>query len=68
MAQWVKNLPAIGRPKFDPWVRKVPWRREWLPTPVETTMESPMRLAWRLPWTEEPGRQRKIVGQTHSII
>ena len=19
---------------FDPWVRKIPWRREWLPTPV----------------------------------
>ena len=23
-----------GRPGFDPWVRKTPWRREWLPTPV----------------------------------
>ena len=22
------------RPRFDPWVRKLPWRREWLPTPV----------------------------------
>ena len=22
------------RPRFDPWVRKIPWRREWLPTPV----------------------------------
>ena len=21
-------------PRFDPWVRKIPWRREWLPTPV----------------------------------
>ena len=19
---------------FDPWVGKIPWRREWLPTPV----------------------------------
>ena len=19
---------------FDPWVRKIPWRREWLPTPI----------------------------------
>ena len=19
---------------FDPWVRKIPWRREWQPTPV----------------------------------
>ena len=22
------------RPRFDPWVGKIPWRREWLPTPV----------------------------------
>ena len=33
----VKNLPAnAGRHrghKFDPWVRKIPWRRKWQPTP-----------------------------------
>ena len=29
----VKNLPAI-RLRFDPWERKIPWRREWQPTPV----------------------------------
>ena len=23
-----------GRPGFDPWVGKIPWRRERLPTPV----------------------------------
>jgi len=23
-----------GRPGFDPWVGRIPWRREWLPTPV----------------------------------
>ena len=23
-----------GRPGFDPWVGKIPWRRQWLPTPV----------------------------------
>ena len=22
------------RHRFDPWVRKIPWRREWLLTPV----------------------------------
>ena len=37
-----------GRPKFDPWVRKIPWRREWLPTPVflpgdSVGQESPIR-------------------------
>ena len=23
-----------GRPGFDPWVEKIPWRRKWQPTPV----------------------------------
>jgi len=22
------------RPRFNPWVGKIPWRKEWLPTPV----------------------------------
>ena len=33
----VKNLPAMQRWRrcgFDPWVRKIPWRRKWQPTPV----------------------------------
>ena len=30
----VKKLPAIQETRFDPWVRKIPWKREWLPTPV----------------------------------
>ena len=34
MAQLVKNLPAMQEPGFDPWVGKIPWRRERLPTPV----------------------------------
>ena len=33
MAQ-LKNLPSMRRPGFYPWVRKIPWRRERLPTPV----------------------------------
>ena len=36
VAQTVKTLPAIQcrRPRFDPWVGKIPWRREWPPVPV----------------------------------
>ena len=30
----VKNLPACRRPRFNHWLGKIPWRREWLPTPV----------------------------------
>ena len=46
----VKNMPANSgdlRHQLDPWVRKIPWRRTWQPTPVI--------LAWRIPWTEQPG-------------
>ena len=32
---------------FDPWVGKIPWRREWQP--------HSNILAWRIPQTEEPG-------------
>ena len=32
--QMVKNPPAIQETEFDPWVGKIPWRREWLPTLV----------------------------------
>ena len=38
MAQVVKNPPAMQETQktqvFDPWVRKIPWRRKWQPTPV----------------------------------
>ena len=35
VAQLVKNLRAMQeRPGFDPWVEKIPWRREQQPTPV----------------------------------
>ena len=27
-------------PEFDPWVRKIPWRREWQPSPVFLNGES----------------------------
>ena len=28
------------RHKFDPWIRKIPWRRAWLPIPVFLPRES----------------------------
>ena len=28
------------RPRFNPWVSKIPWRREWQPTPVFLPRES----------------------------
>ena len=37
---------------FDPWVRKIPWRRKWQPIPVF--------LPGKIPWTEEPGRLQSM--------
>ena len=54
----VKNPPANAgnmRSKFHPWVRKIPWRRAWQPTPVFLPGESP--------WTEEPGELCSIGSQ-----
>ena len=47
VAQMVKNPLQCGRPGFDPWVGKIPWRKAWQPTPVFLPGESP--------WTKEPG-------------
>ena len=34
VAQLVQNPPQCGRPGFDLWVGKIPWRRERLPSSV----------------------------------
>ena len=34
IAQWVRIHLQCRRPQFDPWVRKICWRRDRLPTPV----------------------------------
>ena len=34
VAQLVKNPPAMWETWINPWVGKIPWRRERLPTPV----------------------------------
>ena len=39
-SQTVKNLPAMQGTWVRSWVRKIPWRREWLPTPVFLPKES----------------------------
>ena len=41
---------------FNPWVRKVPWRRKWKHTPIF--------LPGRIPWTEEPAGHGVTKSQT----
>ena len=79
--------------RFDTRVRKIPWRREWLPIPLQTSLvaqtvqhlptmretwvwslswEDPLKkemathsstLAWKIPWTEDPGRLQSMGSQ-----
>ena len=51
----VKNLPAMRETWVQSWVRKIPWRRKWQPTPVFLPGESP--------WTEEPGELQSMGSQ-----
>ena len=50
VAQTVKDC---RRPEFDTWVEKIPWSRK------RATHSS--TLAWRSPWTEEPGGLQSTV-------
>ena len=44
-----------GRFGFDPWVRQIPWRRKWQPTPVYSCLENPTgRGAWQATVQEVP--------------
>ena len=39
VAQTVKNPPAVQETGFDPWVREIPWRREWQYSCLENPMD-----------------------------
>ena len=55
MAQTVKNLPAI----METWVRALGWE-----DPLEKGMATHCSiLAWRIPWTEEPGGLQSMESQ-----
>ena len=45
-----------GKPRFNLWVRKIPWRRKWQLTPV--------LLPGKITWTEEPGRLQSMGSQS----
>ena len=52
VAQMVKNLPAVQ----EVWVLSLGWEN-----PLEKGMAThPSILAWRIPWTEDPGRPQFI--------
>ena len=55
VAQMVKCLPAMR----ETWVRSLGWE-----DPLEKGMATHSRtLAWKIPWTEEPGRLQSMGSQ-----
>ena len=55
MVQVVKSLPAMQ----ETWVRSVDWE-----DPLEKGMATHSSiLAWRIPWTEEPGGLQSMGSQ-----
>ena len=56
MAQMVKNLPAM----LETWVRSLGQE-----DPLEKEMATHSSiLAWKIPWTEEPGRLQSMGSQS----
>ena len=57
----VKNLPANAGDardvSFNPWVRKISWRRKWQPTPVflPGKFQGQRRLVGYSPWGRRVG-------------
>ena len=59
VAQLVKNPPAMQETTRVTWVPSLGWED---PLEKGTAMHSSI-LAWRIPWTEEPGRLQSMGSQ-----
>ena len=59
VAQAIKNLPAMQGPRFDPWIRKIPWRREWQPSLGYASLSCPMlrALLSQILWKQLPSQK-----------
>ena len=60
VAQMVKRLPAV----WETWVRSLGW---------DGTLEKEMAthsstLAWKIPWTEEPGRLQSMGSKSQTRL
>ena len=53
--KWYRIFLQCGRPRFNPWVRKIPWRRKWHPTLVFLSKEShgQRSLVGYSPWSHK---------------
>ena len=57
------------RCRFDPWIRKIPWRRKWQPTPVflPGKFHGQRSLAGYSPWShKESDMAEQLNSHTHT--
>ena len=69
VAQMIKKICLqCGRPKFDSWVGKIPWRRKWQPTPVFLPGEfhGQRSLESYTPWGRKESDTTKQLTHTHT--
>ena len=70
-SRWHSGKQSVRRCRrqgFDPWVRKIPWRRKWQPTPVFLPGKSMDRGAW---WARIHGvakSQTRLNTHRHTFI
>ena len=55
VAQWLRICLQCRRPRFNPWLRKIPLE--------EGKATHSSILAWKIPWTEKSGRLQSMGSQ-----
>ena len=59
VAQMVKNVPAMQ----ETWIRSLGWE-----DPLQKEMATHFSIpAWRIPWTQEPGKLQSMVNHYHKL-
>ena len=66
--RWLRICLQCRRPGFDPWIRKIPRRREWLPTPVFLTgiSHGQRSLVGYSPWGRKDSDTTEQLTHTHT--
>ena len=67
LIRWYRLCLQCRRPRFNPWLGKIPWRREWLPTPVFLPGEfyGQKSLVGYSPWSHKESDMAERLTQTH---
>ena len=73
MIWWLRQYSIClqcGRPRFNPWVGKIPWRRKWQPTPVflPGTFHGLRSLVGYSPWGRKESDMTEQLSLSPSFI